>query len=162
LRSMTIAHTGGDVYGRVSLRKLGSLSYQAYYGTRPADMKSGFIYGLMEQGFSKLEPSGYNTGYDVKWATPLKGLRVGTSYMYSFNHFPVYAMGGKAPGKSDGTYITPGGYAEYRHKGLELATEFRSEPSVMGLVLAGRTLPDRTSQYTSFFGSAAYRFTPWL
>jgi hypothetical protein len=160
LRSMTIAHTGGDVYGRIGLKKLGSVSYQAYGGARPVDLKSGFIYGLNEQGFSKLTYSGYNTGYDIKWNTPVKGLRLGTSYMYSYFHITGFA--GPYPGLSEGTYIQTAGYAEYKHKGLELATEYRSQPSDMSLVMAGRPLPNRTSQYTEFFASAAYRFKPWL
>jgi hypothetical protein len=160
LRSMTLAHTGGDAYGRISLKKLGSLSYQVYGGERPTDMNSGFAYGLEEQGFSKLNISGYNTGYDVKWSTPIKGLRVGTSYMYSYYHIDGFQ--GRYPGYSEGTYIQTAGYAEYQHKGLSLASEFRSEPSNMALVMAGHPLPNRLSQYTMFFASAAYRFTPWL
>src|ERR1017187_1774354 len=40
LRASTIAHTGGDVYGTIPLKLLGSISYVGYAGSRSAKVKT--------------------------------------------------------------------------------------------------------------------------
>jgi hypothetical protein len=160
LRSMTLAHTGGDVYGRISLNKLGSVSYQAYVGQLPTDKNSGYIYGLQEQGFVNPTYSAYNAGYDVKWSTPIKGLRVGTSYMHS--HFDLSGTTKGYLVQAVGPFAQTVVYAEYGHKGLSLASEYRSESRDLATDVAGHAQPNRISGQTSFFASAAYRFAPWF
>jgi hypothetical protein len=86
LRSSTIAHVGGDIYGTVSLRKAGRLNYVAYGGQRPDDKRDGNYLGSSDQG---TPISAYRTsaaGGDLRWVTPLEGLTVGYSYFRSFGY----------------------------------------------------------------------------
>ena len=50
MRSSTIAHTGGDLYGEIPLKRLGSLSYTAYAGQRQDSLYSGYPYLLKQFG----------------------------------------------------------------------------------------------------------------
>jgi hypothetical protein len=80
LRDASIAHVGGDVYGKVSLRHgLGDLSYTAYAGHRSDSIYSGYAY-LLTQSFVYFRSlGGWQYGGDLRWNTPLKGLLVGGS-----------------------------------------------------------------------------------
>jgi len=53
-RGETIAHLGGDIYGEIPIRRLGSLNYTVYGGKRPNDPQGGFVYchGERENGQS--------------------------------------------------------------------------------------------------------------
>jgi hypothetical protein len=163
LRSVTIAHTGGDIYGTIALGKAGSLSYQGYGGTKPVDPRGGFTYGLEDSGFNNLNYSGIEAGYDVRWSTPLKGLRVGTSYMWSDMPITADLAVGKAllPGSADMGSKQYAGYGEYRHRGLTLAAEYRPEFRNTPLAF-GPLQTVRVGDYQSYFASAAYRFNKWF
>ena len=50
LRSMTIAHEGGDIYGRIKLSKRNAISYDVYAGMIPDDPRGGYTYGIEQQG----------------------------------------------------------------------------------------------------------------
>jgi hypothetical protein len=97
VRGDTIAHIGGDLYGNVSIKRLGSLSYTLYGGQRPNDAQGGYLYGLVSQtritvpgGFAYVPATttkiidyygGPVYGADLRWNTPIDGLLVGASYM---------------------------------------------------------------------------------
>jgi hypothetical protein len=51
-RASTIAHTGGDVYGDVSLRAAGRLSYVMYAGLQPDDPRGGYYPGTRDVGLT--------------------------------------------------------------------------------------------------------------
>ncbi|MGP8245315.1 MAG: hypothetical protein ACLQVN_12450 [Bryobacteraceae bacterium] len=163
LRSVTIAHTGGDVYGSIGLDKAGSVSYQAYGGTKPADMQSGFVYGLTDSGFRNITLSGTEAGYDIRWKTPVKGLRVGTSYMWFDMPIGASLAAGKAslPGSAEMHSKQYAGYGDYRYRGLTLATEYRPESRITPLAF-DPIKAIRVADYKSYFVSAAYRFNQWL
>lgn len=163
LRSLTIAHTGGDIYGAVELGRAGSVSYQGYGGTKPVDMQGGFLYGLQDSGFTNLKYSGTEAGYDVRWNTPVKGLRVGTSYMWSDTPILASLRAGKAllPGSADMQSRQYAGYGEYRYRGLTFATEYRPESRSTPLMFYPLQAV-RAAEYRSYFVSAAYRFNKWL
>jgi hypothetical protein len=80
LRDTTIAHLGGDLYGNIPLRRhLGDLSYTAYAGHRSDSVYSGYPYFLSQYGIQLRSLGGLQYGGDLRWNTPLKGLRVGAS-----------------------------------------------------------------------------------
>jgi len=80
LRDATIAHTGGDVYGNVSLEHgLGDLSYTAYAGYRTDSLHSGYAYLATQYGVHYSYHGGLQYGADLRWKTPLKGLLIGES-----------------------------------------------------------------------------------
>ncbi len=163
LRSLTIAHTGGDIYGTIGLGKVGSVTYQGYGGTKPVDMQGGFLYGLQDSGFRNVRYSGTEAGYDVGWKTPVTGLRVGASYMWSDTPILASLQVRKAllPGSADMHSNQYAGYAEYRYHGLSLATEYRPESRNTPLVFDPLQAV-RAADYRSYFVSAAYRFNKWL
>jgi hypothetical protein len=163
LRSVTIAHTGGDVYGTIGLNRAGSVSYQGYGGTKPVDPQGGFTYGLEDSGFQKLNYSGTEAGYDVRWSTPVQGLRVGTSYMWSDTPITATLSVGKAmlPGTADMHSNQYAGYGEYRYHGLTVATEYRPESKSTPLTFSPIQAV-RVGDYKSYFVSAAYRFNRWF
>jgi hypothetical protein len=82
IRDATIAHTGGDIYGDVILRRhLGTISYTAYAGHRSDSLYSGYAYLELEHGIHFSSYGGLQHGGDVRWQTPWKGLLIGVSQM---------------------------------------------------------------------------------
>lgn len=178
-RGDTIAHIGGDIYGDLSLRKAGSLSYTVYGGQRPSDMQGGFVYGLSTSSLvttpsgpvyliaigKKIDSYGGPVyGADLRWTTPVKGLMVGASYM-------------KLDTTTRGSYVSNGrpyinhtlinriyaGYAQFTVGNLTLSAEGRKENrdtlynSANGSMAAPSIRNSRQGYVT-----AAYRFTKWL
>src|SRR4029078_8067865 len=75
LRSVTIAHVGGDVYGQVKLWSAESLASTGYYGTVQDDNQGGYRYGLQDASInfrSTVRSAG--GGLDVRWTAPVNGL----------------------------------------------------------------------------------------
>jgi hypothetical protein len=82
LRSVTIAHTGGDVYGTLASKKAGSLAYVVYYGSFPDDKQGGYRYGIEDIGLGVSGAIKRNGGgFDLRWSAPIEGLQVGYSLM---------------------------------------------------------------------------------
>jgi len=80
IRDATIAHLGGDIYGNISLNPgLGELSYTAYVGHRSDSIYSGYPYLLSQFRTLFKAFGGLQYGGDLRWDTPLKGLRLGAS-----------------------------------------------------------------------------------
>lgn len=80
VRDATISHTGGDLYGTLSLpRRLGELSYVAYAGHRSDSVYSGYPYLVEQWGIFFRELRGLQYGGDLRWNTPVKGLLIGAS-----------------------------------------------------------------------------------
>jgi hypothetical protein len=81
LRDASIAHEGGDIYGKVKLpNKLGTIAYTAYGGRRADNMHSGYPYLLT--GIAGITLNSYGGpvfGGDFRWNTPVRGLTVGIS-----------------------------------------------------------------------------------
>lgn len=77
-RSATIAHNGGDVYGEISVKRVGAFSYTAYAGMRPQDSTQGYIYaskGTIRYTYL----GGLQIGGDIHWTTNF-GAVFGVSY----------------------------------------------------------------------------------
>jgi hypothetical protein len=81
LRDALIRHRGGDVYGQVSLKRLGNLAYTGFAGLRVDSLYGGYIYLLEGVGIDMNTYGGLQYGGDLKWTTPLKGLLLGASRM---------------------------------------------------------------------------------
>ena len=138
-RGDTIAHFGGDIYGNIPMKKLGSIAYTFYGGQRPSDMGSGFVYGLQTSSLvngqyiiaigKKIDSYGGPVyGGDLRWTTPLKGLLVGASY----SNLDVTAHGSylsnKLPYKLDCHDNTIATYLQYTAGNFTFAGEYRKEP----------------------------------
>jgi len=80
LRDATIAHEGGDIYGKEKLpHHLGSVAYTAYGGRRADNMHSGYPYLLSSFAIYLTSYGGPVYGGDFRWNTPVSGLTVGIS-----------------------------------------------------------------------------------
>jgi len=103
LRDATIAHEGGDIYGKAKLpNKLGSVAYTAYGGRRADNMHSGYPYLLGGYGIVLNSYGGPVFGGDFRWQTPVRGLKVGISRLNEM-----------ITGKGTATGFVNGPYTEY-------------------------------------------------
>ncbi|MGO8757710.1 MAG: hypothetical protein ACLQG3_06260 [Terracidiphilus sp.] len=98
LRGSTIAHIGGDFYGKIPLRRLGEVEYTAYDGMLPNDPHQGYLYAL-RGGFHWETPYvGPIGGGDLRWNTPVNGMLAGASYMTQHPSGSGEAAMGGGPG----------------------------------------------------------------
>jgi hypothetical protein len=81
LRDAMIRHRGGDIYGIIPIKRLGSLSYTAYAGLRSDSQYGGYPYLLTANGGHLTSYGGLQVGEDLRWNTPVKGLLVGASHV---------------------------------------------------------------------------------
>ena len=82
MRDATLAHYGGDIYGRKKTPRAGAFSYTFYGGDRRDSLYGGYPYSLQMHGLYVQKYGGPIVGGDFRWDTPFKGLLVGTSYLY--------------------------------------------------------------------------------
>ncbi|HUJ94065.1 MAG TPA: hypothetical protein VLW84_02280 [Terriglobales bacterium] len=168
LRSATIAHTGGDVYGHIFLRGAGALDYTGYFGLRSFDRYGGIYYFSADQGIPIDKDSGHVEGGDLRWTTPLTGLLVGSSGINLAesrigHEAPPQTIGGTYKLSPDPDYIIAG-YGDYRRGPWQLNGEFRREFSPLRVIVS--TLPGvfiyNGETNKAWFLSVAYRFSKWL
>ncbi len=180
VRGDTIAHIGGDLYGNISKHKWGTWSYTVYGGQRPNDSHGGYLYGLSTSTRAPLPGGGFHYvtsstkridnyggpiyGADLRWATPVKGLLIGMSYVkQDITTTGHYLKPSVLPYKmvtiADPTQAY---YAEYTWRNLKLGGEYRREikQSVFNLPTGALSFGNENSR--SGYVSAAYRFTKWL
>jgi len=81
MRDAWLRHRGGDIYGEIPLRGLGSLSYTAYAGLRQDSRYGGYAFLLSVLGARFDSYGGRQVGGDLRWNTPLHGLVAGASRM---------------------------------------------------------------------------------
>jgi hypothetical protein len=172
LRSAMIAHTGGDVYGQISLRKAGSLDYTGYIGERTFDKYGGVYYFCATQNIPIASDSGWTGGGDLHWNTPLNGLMVGGSVATLTENrkgtwtIPVPSLDGQHYLQTDNPNEVFAGYVDYARGRWHFNGEFRRENNnqdVSGLGAAafiGKFVhPNGT---TGEFVSVAYRVSKRL
>ena len=129
LRSVSIAHTGGDIYGNIPLRRGGSLAYDAFGGSIPNDPRGGYLYGVQALGGRNLTGvGGRMAGFDLRWATPISGLMLGTSLVFNHRNFSG-TLGASPRPLSYSTTIDRGMayYAEYSRGNFRANAEYRDQ-----------------------------------
>lgn len=163
LRTSLIAHTGGDLYGEIGLRKAGSLSYTAYAGTRSNDTRSGYYFNTQDTGIPIDGFTGHLVGTDVRWNTPFSGLMIGGSFVDETDHIKgTYAAYGNAPYtlESDPNHVSDG-YVDYTVGKLHLDAEYRRNNTIYTFTVLGQSRPANQGS-SGWFASAAYRLTKKL
>jgi hypothetical protein len=180
VRGDSIAHIGGDLYGNIALKGLGSISYTVYGGARPNDPEGGYLFGLSSSSrvtnpdgsFKYVTSSTKNINYyggpvfgaDLRWTTPLKGLLVGASYMkQDITTKGVYTKPTTIPYRMV-TLNNPmtAFYVEYGVGNLKLAGEYRREVKVSVFnAPTGALIPGDENARAGYL-SVAYRFSKWL
>lgn len=79
-RDYNLAVLGGELYGSIPLGNRARLLYRGYAGESRLDAHGGYMLGLAESGFTLTSaPSGTAVGGDIRWATPMRGLILGSS-----------------------------------------------------------------------------------
>jgi hypothetical protein len=163
LRSSTIAHEGGDLYGDIPVKRLGTFSYTAFGGIRPYDHDDGFLYFLREIGIGVDNYSGPMAGGDLRWATPVKGLLAGASWL---TQHPQGTGPNHASEESKKNQISQF-YVQYTLGDLRIDGEYRRDfrDQLVGGVLAlpGAPAVARVSAIDwdsrGWYGAAAYRIS---
>ncbi len=171
LRSNTIAHVGGDIYGQVSIGKVGRVSIVGYGGVVPDDRKGGYYLGSADSGSPIRHFDVTTRGGDVRWSAMGWASGLVSGYSYSFRHRFASAVLTTFPGFR----VPPGGlpyryelngeathafYADYQRGKLHAAAEYR--------VINGDTrftgLPVPASPYysNSWYVLASFRVSPLL
>src|SRR5581483_5444342 len=78
LRSFTLSHQGGVLYGDVPLGKRGgTISWSAFGGRKEQHRNEGFYLLMASIGAALGDMSGPIAGADVRWKTPLDGFAIG-------------------------------------------------------------------------------------
>jgi hypothetical protein len=122
LRASNLAHTGGDIYGTISVRRLGSLSYDAYAGLRSKDAYGGIAFGLKSLSINETL-TGHNGGGDLRYNTPIPGVIVGASFVAAPNHGFGTRYGTVPYDHRSQKYNTTTYYAQYTKGNLRLDWE---------------------------------------
>jgi len=165
LRGSTIAHYGGDVYGKIPLRKYGKVDYTVYGGELPSDPHQGFLHALRTIFTEKTPYTGSIYGGDLKWTTPLKGFLAGASYMAQHpSGSGVGAPTGPFPGQpftwdSKKRQISQF-YVRYLVKGLHIDGEYHRDYRDLSIrVPSMNQLSDVQWNARSWYISGAYRLS---
>jgi hypothetical protein len=179
VRGNVIAHVGGDIYGAIGMKSMGSVSYTMWVGQIPNDRDGGFLYGLSTSsrvptpdggyrfttGVTKVVDryDGWGWGGDLRWTTPLNGLVAGVSGMRQHMTATGFYVANQLPYLNTvARNFTASYYVEYTKGNLRLAGEYRRQPilphynSVSGAPLTADQ--DARGGYIS----AAYRISKWL
>jgi hypothetical protein len=167
LRSVRVAHVGGDIYGHLEIRRGGSVAYTVFGGSVPDDPRGGFHYGLEAVGAHLASPvTARMVGFDLRWNTPVSGLTVGTSFAFNDGHF----SGTLGASRTPLTYSTKADrvrtfFGEYTLRGFHAEAEVRTQTRKAEIVaeISGRPVV-RTSESRepTWFLSGAYRFSKWF
>jgi hypothetical protein len=154
-RDFDLAVDGGELYGSADLGKRGGrVQYRGYAGESRLDNNGGYVLQLAEAGFTFPTPPGGKTfGGDVQWATPWRGLTVGSSAQSQ-------ALDGSGP---QGTLhlvpaVTLAYYAEWTGGKLHLAGEYWRTPRELEFIIGGTAYPASIDQ-RAWYPMADYRVT---
>jgi hypothetical protein len=173
---------GIGIYGEVSLKLMGNISYQVLMGTAEIDKDSSIAKSGEALGPFKIEKFNVRSLFSggIIWEPPLKGLRLGATLVdtkiktqASLTRdiiipvdFPPYSL--TVAGKGDAvtadipktticTYSV-----EYTWKNLVLAAECQfMDQNIFGLIPNIEPIEFKLNS-VSYYGSASYRFADWF
>jgi hypothetical protein len=159
IRATDLAQLGAEFYGRVPFgEKWGKLDYSAYYGDYSVASNDGIMEDFKEDGSVFANPPGGKTpGFDLRWATPVRGLKVGGSLM-------MYDATGNL---TNGTYRQPlaywsAYYAQYDGRKLFLSYQYTALTVTQAVVINGSAPSTSTENTPSWFAMAGYHITEKL
>jgi hypothetical protein len=137
-RDFDLALLGGEFYGGLGLGKgRGSLKYHTYIGEERLDANGGYLQLFAGLGLTFPQPpSGRTFGGDMRWATPVRGLTVGSSALSQ-------SLDGTGP---QGTIHLPAEmllaqYAEWTKGRLHIAGEYWRTPAHPVLTIGSTSFP---------------------
>jgi hypothetical protein len=157
LRSVSIAHIGGDAYGTVSLKKAGSVQYNVYGGVMQDDSNGGYRYGVEDSGLtitSDIKQKGL--GFDTRWSTPVEGLMTGYSYLRTTFETDIFVPTFRIPLAVD---ITPwqrhAVFGTYQKDRWNFAAELRRD--LQSFEFTPAISANSTTRVQSWFGAGSFR-----
>jgi hypothetical protein len=162
IRSSTIAHLGGDLYGEKPLKKgLGSIAYTAFAGRRFDDKYGGYR-NVAEQAGARMDAiTGWMSGGDVRWINPTLGLTLGASWL----RMPFTGQGTivafQIPAEFSIDSRSTAFYVDYLRGGLHVTGEY-SRSSGATLIKGVEGLPVIEETPFGWYGSVAYRISSKL
>ena len=156
LRSITIAHVGGDAYGTVKLGKAGSLAYTAYLGLVQDDDKGGYRYGVEDAGLGfNSAITSHGGGFDARWATPVNGLMAGYSFTKTAGDVDLFVKAFQLPIAVASSSRRQALYADYQGSRLRLSSEWRHE--LLDSVITPAVFEESIVPTAASFVAASYR-----
>ena len=158
-RATNLAQKGVELYGRVRLgERGGEVAYSAYYGYYSYAPHDGYMETYTEDGrsFCK-QPKGITPGFDLRWATPVKGLTVGGSLMLYNAKGTLY---NNASYRQPLAYW-PTYYARYEKNRFFVAAQYVSLLQHDNYTLDGAVEAETTTS-RSWYAMGGYRLTDKL
>ena len=181
VRGDTIAHVGADLYGNITIKRLGGVSYTLYGGAPGSTIRrEGTCINYQPRRELPTPTAVSNTSppkpkrsdhyggpvysADLRWTTPVKGLLVGASYMRQNTTTTGYYL---APTKVAYRMTHPydpttAFYTEYTLGNLRVAGEYRREAKQGSFNAPTGAMVPGDENARSGYVSAAYRFSKWL
>lgn len=162
LRSATLAHLGGDLYGEKPLPKgFGSVAYTAYAGRRFDDKYGGFRDVAAQSGVRLKSVTGWLSGGDLRWNYPTPGVTIGASWVRApiegHGAIPIFNIPVGFSVDRRSTVF----YGDYSHGGLHLTSEYSRETGPTTVTgLPGVPVVEQDS--VGWYASAAYRINSKL
>jgi hypothetical protein len=127
-RTATIAHDGGDVYGTIGVKHVGTFSYTGYAGMRPQDPTQGYILASKGTSSTSIDYSylgGLQAGGDLRWTTPF-GALFGASYRdQDLNGRGTMVVSGLPYHQTTTADELVQYYGQYEIKGFQIDVEYR-------------------------------------
>ncbi len=156
LRETNLSQYGVEVYGKLLLpKKWGGADYSIYYGDYYYASNDGYAALFQAQGLKLVgQPSGKTPGFDLRWKTPAKGLKIGGSLM-------TYDASGRF---TTGTLSQPLAYwptyyAQYDVKKLSFSYQYTKLVQYTNITLTNSAPAISVSDTRSWFAMASCRVT---
>lgn len=158
-RSTNLSQLGVEAYGKIFMgKRFGSLLYSAYYGDYSYVAGEGETETFKEMGLNFKDPPGGKTpGFDLTWATPLSGLKIGGSLM----------MFDASGNMTDGAYkqplaFWPTYYAQYDRRNLFFSFQYVRLVEYQTVTINGSAPSTSDSDTSSWFAMVGYHVTKKL
>lgn len=166
-RDALLALTGGEIYGRVPVSKMGALEYRGYGGTIFLDAS-----GVDEVQNFEIP---YVVGGRLMWETPLDGLRMGGTYQALHIDYEVVLSEEDVQLLEDSDLLSEGddnviavdlplrlwvASIEYAYQDLLLATEYGRWKAKTKT--DADFIPVQSVENERFYFMASYRVVPWF
>jgi hypothetical protein len=153
-RSTTIAHSGGDVFGDVSVKHLGTFSYTGFVGMMPSDLNSGYDVASRAVNTVFTYRGGREAGGDLRLTMPF-GVLIGASYMdMDISARGTFMSAGVPTAYKQTTTANEWTqyYAQYTLKGLQVNGEYRRnmrDTNLFRTATPTKSISDARSWYVS-------------
>jgi hypothetical protein len=165
-RSFNVPVVGGGLYGNIRLPIGGTVAYQFFGGQRGVTSNDGApLLSWQLYGIAQGRASGYTYGGDIKWRTPVHGLRAGVSFDNSRQYLPHAYWGPEFNPYGIPIYLAIDSAVsreiysvEFQHKRLYLVAEGKHEPHWV----ENNGAPMGTSPRNAWYVMGTYRVTDKL